>query len=376
MLARPDHVRKIADLLSQFPVVGILGARQTGKTTLARMIAPKADVTWFDLENPLHAARLSDPFLGLSPLRGLVVIDEVQRLPQLFPILRVLADRPDLPARFLLLGSAAPSLLRQSAESLAGRIAYHDIGGFSVAETGDAARLWLRGGFPLSYLAKSDADSFRWRQAFVTTFLERDLGTLGMSTPAPTLRRFWTMLAHYHGQTWNSSELARAFGVSDKTVNRYLDDLSHSFMAWSLAPWHENLSKRQLKAPKVYLRDSGLLHALLGIDSSSALEEHPKVGASWEGFALGEVITRTGAAPHECFYWGTHSGAELDLMLVRGSERRGFEFKRTSSPTKTRSMDVALADLGLASIEVVYPGHESFPLGNRIRAVGLGQIGK
>lgn len=372
MIRRPRHASRIRELLRQFPVVGLLGARQTGKTTLARSLA--AGASWFDLENPFDLARLAEPMLSLPPLRGLVVIDEVQRMPSLFPILRVLADREGDPARFLLLGSASPDLLRQSAESLAGRIAYHSIGGFGLDEVDHAPVLWLRGGFPRSFLAASDTDSFRWREAFIATFLERDLAALGVGTPAPALRRFWTMLAHYHGQTWNSSELARAFGVSDKTVNRYLDDLSQTFMAWSLAPWHENLAKRQVKAPKVYLRDSGLLHALLGIASMAELEGHPKVGASWEGFALGEVLLRTGAAPHECFYWATHGGAELDLLIVRGRERRGFEFKRTASPARTRSMAVALEDLRLDSLDVVYPGDATFPLGERIRAVGFGRL--
>lgn len=372
MIARTEQSVKIGDLLRQFPITALIGARQVGKTTLARQMADNQAATWFDLENPTDLARLSEPMSSLQTLRGLVVIDEVQRRPDLFPVLRVLADRSGRPATFLILGSAAPELLRQSSESLAGRIAYHPVGGLSLGEVPDLSRLWVRGGFPLSYLADSDSDSYRWRQAFVTTFLERDLGTLGIGTPAPTVRRFWTMLAHYHAQTWNSSELARAFGVSDKTVSRYLDDLTHTFMAWSLQPWHENIGKRQVKAPKVYLRDPGLLHALLGIDSMAALEGHPKIGASWEGFALNETLNRIGAASHECYFWATHGGAELDLLVVRGNERLGFEFKRTEAPKRTPSMTIAMHDLRLDSLDVVYPGNATFPIGERMRAVGLG----
>lgn len=306
MLDRPRHLRQLEDLLSRYPIVAILGARQVGKTTLARQLVVRTGTptTVFDLENPIDLARLDDPMLALQDLTGLVVLDEIQRRPALFPVLRVLADRPQVPARFLVLGSASPALLQQSAESLAGRIHYHELGGFALDEVGpDAtARLWLRGGFPAAFLAHSDTASADWRRDFVRTFLERDLPQLGVRVPALTLRRFWTMLAHYHAQVWNGAELARAFGVTAPTVRHYLDTLTAALVLRQLPPWFENLGKRQVRAPTVYLADSGLLHTLLNVQTRADLEGHPKVGASWEGFALGEVITRLGAQPEECFF--------------------------------------------------------------------------
>jgi len=378
MIPRQDQVDQVADLLQQFPVVAILGARQVGKTTLARLLAEhdEGPLHWFDLENPAHMARLAEPQVVLEGLEGLVVIDEVQRIPDLFPLLRVLVDRPDNRLRFLIAGSASPDLLRQSSETLAGRVAYHVLDGLSLDEVGPerSGNLWLRGGFPRSFLAPNDGQSLRWREEFIQTFLERDLPQLGISIPSVTLRRFWTMLAHYHGQVWNSSEFARSFGVSDKTVRRYLDLLSDTFVAWQLQPWHENLRKRQVRSPKVYLRDSGLLHALLGLEAMADLEGHPKVGASWEGYALTQVILRLRAPARSCFFWATHSGAELDLLIARGNHRLGFEFKRTAAPRKTRSMAIALTDLNLDSIDVIYPGKDTFPLSDRIRAVGIERI--
>jgi predicted AAA+ superfamily ATPase len=352
-------------------VVALLGARQVGKTTLARQVASGAPHHWFDLEDPDDRARLQEPKLVLAPLEGLVVLDEIQLVPELFGLLRVLADRPEKRATFLILGGAGPELLRQGSETLAGRIAFHHIEGFDLDEVG-AARLdlrWVRGGFPRSFLAPDDAESLRWRNDFISTFLERDLPRLGITIGAPTLRRFWTMLAHWHGQTWNGAALARNFGVSDKTVRGYLDILESTFVARQLQPWHENFGKRQVRSPKVYLRDSGLLHALLGISSERDLQAHPKVGASWEGFALGQVIRRLGARPEECFFWATHGGAELDLLLVRGSERRGFEFKRTSAPRRTRSMTTAMTDLRLDTLDVLHAGDKTFPIGERMRAI-------
>jgi predicted AAA+ superfamily ATPase len=363
----------VTALLREFPVVGLVGPRQVGKTTLARELARdrRGPVTLFDLENPADDARLADPALALPSLRGLVIIDEFQRRPDLLPVLRVLADRPRRPARFLLLGSASPDLVRGTAETLAGRIAYHELTGFSLAEVtpNRLASLWLRGGFPRSFLARTDPASARWRQQFIRTFLERDLPGLGVRLGAHTLHRFWTMLAHYHAQVWNASELGRAFGVADTTVRGYLDLLAGAFMVRLLTPWSENVGKRQVKTPKVYLRDTGLLHALLGIRTSDDLERHPKVGASWEGFMLAEVTQHLGAEPGQCHFWATHGGVELDLLVVRGRRRLGFEFKRTASPSVTRSMRVALTDLDLERLDVLHAGTRTFPLAPKIRAV-------
>lgn len=333
-------------------------------------------VTHFDLEDPDDLARLDEPKLALQGLRGLVILDEIQRRPALFPVLRVLADRAGTPARFLILGSAQPALLRQGSETLAGRIAFHEIEGFACDEVGreHVETLWRRGGFPRSYLAASEADSVAWRRDFIRSFLERDLPQLGIDIPANTLHRFWRMLAHWHGQTWNGAELGRAFGVAHTTVRRYLDILTGAMVVSQLQPWHENLGKRQVKAPKVYLSDSGLLHSLLGIASQEDLEGHPKVGASWEGFALREIIRRTDAQPEERFFWATHGGAELDLLLVRGGERLGFEIKRTTAPRVTPSMRSAMSSLGLDRLTVVHAGEHAFPLGERITAVPLDRL--
>jgi predicted AAA+ superfamily ATPase len=378
VIRRLRHVRQVAALLKRNPVVAILGARQVGKTTLARQVFAgyRGKKTWFDLEDPRVTARLAEPMLVLEPLKGLVVLDEIQHSPGLFGSLRVLADRPGRPCRFLVLGSASPSLLRQGAESLAGRIAYYELFGFSAEETGldTMPELWLRGGFPLSYLADSDSASLKWRRDFVRSFLERDLPQLGIGVPSLTLRRFWTMLAHYHAQTWNGSELGRALGVSDTTVRRYLEDLAGAYMVRVLSPWHENLGKRQVRAPKVYLADSGLLHYLLDIRDRKQLEMHPKVGASWEGFALHETLQHLRAQPEECYFWATHSGAELDLLVVRGQQRLGFEFKRTELPALTPSMRHALKDLRLDRLWVIHVGREQFPLSRRVQAIGLADL--
>lgn len=375
MIIRDAERSAVLRLLRLSPVVAILGARQVGKTTLARAVATSLSgpTTFFDLENAADTARLADPMLALQDLRGLVIIDEIQHLPNLFKTLRVLADRRPRQARFLVLGSAGPSLLRQSAESLAGRIAYHTLGGFSLEETGVRAadRLWLRGGFPLSFLARSDSASQTWRQGFVRTFLERDLPQLGIGISASTMRRFWTMLAHYHGQVWNSSEFARSFGVADTTVRNYLDTLTATLVVRQLPPWHENIGKRQVKSPKVYVVDSGLLHTLLGVRTRTDLDGHPKLGASWEGFVISEVIRRLRAEPEECYFWATHHQAELDLLVVRGKKRLGFEVKRTVAPRITPSMRIALADLKLDRLDVVHAGEHTFDMARRIRAVPL-----
>ncbi len=377
-LPRPGRLSRLRILLRRSPVVAILGARQVGKTTLARDLARgwKRAVTRLDLEDEADLARLQDPMLALRGRAGLVILDEVQRRPELFPALRVLADRPRRPALFLVLGSASPPLLRQSSESLAGRIAFFELSGFSLEEVGPRHqdRLWLRGGFPRSYLATSEEESRAWRRDFVRTFVERDLPQLGVLVPGATIGRFWSMLAHYHGQVWNSSEFARSFGVSDVTVRKYLDLLTATYMVRQLRPWFENLGKRQVKSPKVYLSDSGLLHTLLGIESTDDLERHPKLGASLEGFAIQAVVDRLRARWDECYFWATHAGAELDLLVVRGRKRWGFEIKRTAAPQVTASMRAALETLRLERLDVIHAGDETFALAPRIRAVALGRL--
>lgn len=358
-------------------MVALLGARQVGKSTLARQIAAawEGATTYFDLEDPRAVARLESPMLALEGLRGLVVLDEIQRRPELFPALRVLADRPGPPSRFLVLGSASPALLRQSSESLAGRVTFYDLDGFDLDETAETAEtLWLRGGFPRSMLAPDDRASRDWRDDFIRTFLERDLPSLGVTTASATIGQFWTMIAHYHAQTWNGAELGRAFGRSNKTVERYLDVLEGAYVVFRLRPWHENLRKRQVKSPKVYLRDSGLLHALLGLETQEDLLGHPKRGASWEGFALRQVLARLGTRSTERFFWATHGGAELDLLVVRGRRRLAFEVKLTDAPSTTKSMHVAMRDLKLERIDVVHAGAETYPLTDRIRAVALSRV--
>lgn len=375
-IPRERHERRVEQLLRQFPVVAILGARQVGKSSLARRIVERrrGATSFFDLEDRADVARLADPGLALRGLRGLVVLDEIQRLPEVFPLLRVLADRKPVKARFLVLGSATPELLSQSSESLAGRIGYHDPGGFSLEEVGDVDRLWLRGGFPKAFLARAGTDSFGWRDSFVDTFLARDVAEFGIGAAPETMRRFWTMLAHYHGQIWNASEFARSFGVGHMTVRRYLDALTSVFVVRQLLPWHENLGKRQVKSPKVFVADSGMLHALLGLRTKRELLAHPKVGASWEGFALGQVVSRLGARPHECYHWATHAGAKLDLLVVRGNRRLGFEAKLTEAPAVTKSMRIAIEDLKLARLDVIHAGTERFRLADDIHAVPAADI--
>lgn len=364
--------------MARHPIVGIVGARQVGKTTLARQFGARrgGTVTFLDLENPADLARLADPMLALGDLEGLVVIDEIQRMPELFPALRVLIDRPRGPARFLVLGSASPGLLRQSSESLAGRIVYHELGGFAVDEVGaeHAERLWLRGGFPRSYLARTNAASIEWRRGFARTFIERDLPQLGSRIPASALNRFWMMLAHYHGQIWGASDFARSFGVADTTVRSYLDLLTSALVIRQLQPWHENIAKRQVRSPKVFIADSGLLHSLLNLSSRMELESHPKAGASWEGFVMAEAVRRLGARWDECWFWATHGGAELDLVVVRGAVRLGFEIKRTTAPRVSRSIHSALTDLKLRRVDVIHAGDETYPLAPRVRAVAFKRL--
>jgi predicted AAA+ superfamily ATPase len=372
---RPDYLQRITTLFALYPVVALLGPRQCGKTTLARMAAEHFDgpVTRFDLEDPTDLAALTAPKLALQDLRGLVIIDEIQRSPDLFTTLRVLADRPEKPARFLILGSASRDLIRQSAETLAGRVGHLELTPFSLTETGLAERdrLWQRGGFPPSFLAGSEAASRQWRKDYVATFLERDLPALGINIPPPTLRRFWMMLAHYHGQIVNFSELGRSFGAADTTIRRYLDILAATFMVRQLTPWFENVGKRQVKAPKLYLRDSGLFHFLMGIADISALRMHPKLGASWEGFALEEIIRHHRAAPEETYFWAAHGGGEVDLLLLTERGRLGYEIKYTDQPRTTRSMHTVIETLQLDELRVIYPGERSFALSENIRAIGL-----
>jgi predicted AAA+ superfamily ATPase len=374
MTDRKTDLQLVRAALKRNRVVALLGPRQCGKTTLARQLVPADSLNYFDLEDPLSLGRLSEPQLALRPLRGLVVIDEIQRRPDLFPLLRVLADRRPLPARFLILGSASPDLLQQSSETLAGRLETVLLEGFRLADLGTQAqrRHWLRGGFPLAYTARTEGDSLSWRRQFLQTFLERDLPQLGIQVPSLALRRFWSMVAHYHGQIWNGAELARALAVSEHTVRRYLDLLSGVFMIRQFPPWFENLAKRQVKSPKVYVRDSGLLHALLGISDRRSLELHPKVGASWEGYAVEEVLKAL--RPDEAYFWATHQGAELDLLLLKHGRRVGIECKRMDAPTLTSSMRIALADLKLDRLLVIYPGPHRYALADRTEAVPLADL--
>lgn len=374
MIDRPKLLSEIRSALKRSRVVALVGPRQSGKTTTARIIVDPTSPRYFDLEDPASLSRLNEPMTELASLRGVIVIDEVQRRPDLFPVLRVLADRKPLPARFLVLGSASPALLRQSSESLAGRLETITLTGLGLPEVGAtaSARLWRRGGFPRAFLARSEADSVRWRQQFILTFLERDLPQLGINVPAATMLRFWTMLAHYHGNVWNAAEPARSLGLSEPTVRRYLDMLGDLFIVRQLAPWHENLKKRQVRSPKIYFRDSGLLHQLLGIRMESDLLSHPKCGASWEGYAVEEIIKLV--EPEEAYFWATHTGAELDLLLFKNGQRLGVEVKRQDAPRLTPSMRIALHDLRLDHLTVVYPGNRDFNLAERVRALPLAAV--
>lgn len=374
MISRLAAMRSVRSALAANPVCALLGPRQCGKTTLALELARGRRSHYFDLETATGRARMARAELTLAPLSGLIIIDEIQRLPELFTVLRPLADRTRSRARFLILGSASPELVRGASESLAGRVGFVHLGPFDLNEVshGRAAtmqRLWLRGGFPRSYLARSDAQSSRWRQDFIRTFLERDIPQLGIRIPAETLRRFWLMIAHYHAQIWNGAELARALGVTEPTVRHYLDLLTGTYLLRQLPPWFENLGKRQFKSPKVYVRDSGLLHALLGIPTRADLDGHPKFGASWEGFALEQVLSVFGT--DQAYYWGTHAGAELDLMLIHRGRRYGVEFKASAAATMTRSLHIALADLRLERAWIVYPGGETYPVDDRVEATPL-----
>jgi uncharacterized protein len=376
VIQRTLEIALVRAALRRSRVVALVGPRQCGKTTLARQFVAPDSLNYFDLEDPSSLARLSEPETALRPLRKLVVIDEVQRRPELFPLLRVLADRKPLPARFLILGSASPEMLQQSSETLAGRLETVPLQGFRLSDLGAAAqaRHWVRGGFPLAYTARTEADSLAWRRQFLQTFVERDMPQLGVTIPSVSLRRFWTMVAHYHGQIWNSAELARALAIGESTVRRYLDLMAGVFMVRQLPPWFENLGKRQVKAPKVYVRDTGLLHALLGIANHRDLQQHPKVGASWEGYAVEEVLKAL--RPDEAYYWATHNGAELDLVLFKNGRRIGVECKRADAPQLTRSMRTALTDLKLDHLHVLYPGEKTYSLGKRVEVMPLAHFVK
>ena len=374
MLERLSLESALRAALARSPAVALVGPRQVGKTTLARRLLGSGSPNWFDLEDPQVEAQLASPLVALKDLRGLVVIDEVQHAPNLFKVLRVLIDRAHNPARFLLLGSASPPLLRQSSESLAGRLEVIELGGFTLAETGadSAAALWWRGGFPRSFTATGDEASRVWRREFIRTVVERDLPQLGLNVAAPALYRFWTMLAHCHGQTWNAADPARSMGVNESTVRRYLDWMTQAYLVRQLQPWFANLGKRQVKAPKIYLRDAGLLHELLGIADPGALVRHPKCGASWEGFALDQVLRI--AQPDQAFFWATHAGAELDLLMFKDGQRVGVEFKRSDAPQLTPSMRIAMRDLALDALYVVYPGERRYSLARGVEAVPLSAL--
>jgi len=368
MIDRPGYLNQLARAVRRSPITALVGPRQCGKTTLARMYAQGKRAAFFDLDSQLDSNRLQNPQLMLGSLQGLVVIDEIQAMPELFRVLRVLVDRPGNTARFLILGSASPDVVKNVSETLAGRIEFVELSGFALQETGiDSSNvLWLRGGFPRSFLARKDGDSLAWREGFIHTFLARDIPQLGISIPPAAMRRFWTMLAYYHGHTWNASELGRSLSLSDKTVRSYLDILTGTFMVRQLQPWYENLGKRQVKAPKIYLRDSGLLHALLNLPDSRTLHSYPRVGASWEGFALEQILGLIN--PSQAFFWATHSGAEIDLFFIHRGRRYGIECKFSETPKITKSMNQALESLNLTRLWVVYPGENSYPLSKQISA--------
>lgn len=377
-ILREKELGLLRERFRELPVVALLGPRQCGKTTLARQFARRHSserIHRFDLEDPRDLAKLDNPTLALEPLAGFVIIDEIQRRPQLFPVLRVLVDRQPK-AKYLILGSASRDLLAQSSESLAGRIGYVEMGGFSLDDlAADAARkLWVRGGFPRSFLAANARISFQWRRDFITTFLERDIPNLGIRIPAEALRRFWMMISHYHGQVFNSSEIGRSLGISDMTARRYLDILSGTFLTRQIQPWFYNTKKRIVKRPKMYFRDSGILHALLSLEDDADLLNHPKLGASWEGFALEETIRHLNLREEDVFYWGVHTGAELDLIFQRKGRLYGVEAKYNEAPTLTPSMKSALEELSLAHLWVVYPGKANYSLHKQVSAVSIQRL--
>ena len=374
-MIKRDHYKEFVEkALDRSRAVALFGPRQCGKTTLAREFVDINSPNYFDLEDDYSIIALAEPKTALAPLKGLVVIDEVQRRPEIFPILRVLLDRTPLPAKFLILGSASPDLLRQSSESLAGRLELIEMDGFNLSEVGEkkASALWARGGFPLSFLAKSEVDSFAWRNSFIKTFLERDLRAQGIDVPTVALHRFWTMLAHSHGQIWNAAPIASSLGLSQPTIRKYLDILTGLFMVRQIQPWHANIKKRQVKAPKVYIRDTGILNSLLGIKTEADVPRHPSCGASWEGFVIEEIIHAI--EPDDVYYWATHQGAEIDLILFKNGKMYGVEIKRQDAPTMTPSMRIALEDLKLERIAVIYPGQKRYELHKKVSVVPISQM--
>jgi len=375
MLTRSHYLNALSVATTRSPVTALLGPRQCGKTTLAKAFSTNQVSHYFDLEAPSDQQRLQNPELLLSSLDGLVVLDEIQLMPQLFSILRVLVDQSEHRARYLILGSASPQVIKGASETLAGRIEFIDLGGFDLLETASSAgqQLWLRGGFPRSFLAKNEADSLAWREGFIRTFLERDLPQLGINIQVTAMRRFWTMLAHTHGQIWNGSALGRSLSLSDKTVRHYLDILTSAYMLRQLQPWHANLKKRQVKSPKIYFRDTGLLHSLLGLETYHQLLGHPALGSSWEGFALEQVMRIV--RPKDAYFWATHSGAEVDLFFVAGGRNYAIEFKFSEAPKMTRSMLSALESLELDYLWVIYPGGQSYPIHERIGVSPLNEAG-
>jgi len=378
-IKRSPEIAELKKRLKNSPIVAILGPRQCGKTTLSRQFSTqyRSNITVFDLEDPRDAERLRNPLLALEDLKGLIIIDEIQRHPQLFPVLRVISDRFPK-TRYMILGSASRDLIRQSSESLAGRISYLEISGFTLEHVGvrKTEKLWIRGSFPRSFLALKESSSYEWREDFISTFLERDIPQLGIQIPAKSLRRFWTMLAHYHGQIFNASEVGRSFGVSDHTAQRYLDLLSGTFMVRQLRPWYYNTKKRIVKRPKIYFRDSGILHTLLSLEEKKDVLSHPKLGASWEGFALEEVIRCGQLREDEVFFWGLHTGAEIDLVFEKKGKLYGVEVKYTQAPTLTPSMRSALTELSLRHLWVIYPGKEKYRLAQNVTVVPLGNLDK
>ncbi len=376
LVARSDYLDRLAAATRRAPVTSLLGPRQCGKTTLARQFAATRNATFLDLESNQDVRRIANPELVLGALDGLVVVDEIQRMPHLFNVLRVLADRPGARTRFLILGSASPGIVRGVSESLAGRVEFIDMTGFDLSETGaDAWRtLWLRGGLPRSYLAPTDDDGHSWRRAFIRTFLERDIPQLGITIPAAALERFWTMLAHWHGQTWNASSLGRSISASDKTVRGYLDLLTGAFMVRQLQPWYENVAKRQVKAPKVYLRDTGLLHALLGIRNDAELFSHPRVGPSWEGFVIEQILSALD--PVQAWFWAAHGGGELDLLVLHRGRRIGFEVKFSEAPRVTAQLRNVTATLGLDHLFVVCPTNSTYPADRNITVLAVTDVAR
>lgn len=376
MVERKGYINRVKKAISRSLIVALLGPRQCGKTTLARMICDHQPSTYFDLESQTDLRRLVNPEMILASLQGLVVIDEIQTKPDLFAALRVVVDKPENKCHFLILGSASPGIIKNVSQTLAGRVEFVDMAGFDVTELGVESwrQLWNRGGFPRSFLAGDDQDSFAWREGFIRTFLQRDIPQLGINIPAPAIRRFWTMLTHYHGQMWNASRVGAALGVNDKTARSYLDILTQTYMIHQLQPWHENIRKRQVKSPKIYFRDTGLLHSLLDLRDFHAITGHPQVGASWEGFAMEQIIRKT--IPSQVYYWATYSGAELDMFVISRGKRYGIEFKFSEAPDKTKSMEIAVESLKLDKLLIVYPGENSWPINETISVCPIDKVGE